>query len=54
MRDEANRWFEEARKDIETADILYKNGRYNASCFYAHQSAEKAVKALLYKVNEAP
>ncbi len=28
--------------------------RYNASCFYAHQAAEKAAKALLYSVNEAP
>lgn len=53
MREEAGRWFEEAKEDIETADILYKNGRYNACCFYAHQSAEKAVKALLYKINEA-
>ncbi|MEM2558790.1 MAG: HEPN domain-containing protein [Nitrososphaerota archaeon] len=54
MRNEALRWLEEAEKDLETAEILYKNARYNAACFYAHQAAEKAVKALLYNVNEAP
>ncbi|MEM4467022.1 MAG: HEPN domain-containing protein [Nitrososphaerota archaeon] len=54
MKNEALRWLEEAEKDLETAEILYKNARYNAACFYAHQAAEKAVKALLYNVNEAP
>jgi len=54
MRDEVLRWVGEAEKDIETAELLYKNARYNAACFYAHQAAEKAVKALLYNVNEAP
>lgn len=54
MRDEALRWLKEAGEDIETAEILYKNERYDAACFYAHQAAEKAVKALLYNVNEAP
>lgn len=54
MRNEARRWFEEALRDLETAEILYRNSRYNATCFYAHQSAEKAAKALLYKINEAP
>lgn len=40
--------------DYETASILHRERRYNASAFYAHQAAEKAVKALLYYVNEAP
>ena len=54
MRGEALRWLEEAEKDFETAEILYKNARYNAACFYSHQAAEKAVKAMLYSVNKAP
>lgn len=54
MRDEAIRWFSEAEWDLETAKILHEKGRYNAAVFYAHQAAEKAVKALLYSVNEAP
>lgn len=54
MRDEAIRWFSEAEWDLETAKILHEKRRYNAAVFYAHQAAEKAVKALLYSVNEAP
>ncbi len=54
MRDEALRWFDEALWDYETALILHREKRYNAAAFYAHQAAEKAVKALLYYVNEAP
>lgn len=53
MREEWRRWLDEAGWDLETAKILYQNGRYNASCFYAHQAGEKAVKALLYSINEA-
>ncbi|QOJ79246.1 HEPN domain-containing protein [Infirmifilum lucidum] len=54
MRDEALRWLSEAEWDYETATILHRERRYNAAAFYAHQSAEKAAKALLYYVNEAP
>lgn len=48
------RWLEEAEWDLETAEYLHRGGRFNAACFYAQQSAEKAVKALLYFVNESP
>ena len=54
MRKEAERWLEEALWDLGTAKILHEIGRYNASAFYAHQAAEKAVKALLFHINEAP
>ena len=54
IRGEALRWFSEAEWDYETASILHREKRYNAAAFYAHQAAEKAVKALLYYVNEAP
>jgi len=54
MKDEAIRRLKEALWDLETAHILHREERYNASCFYAHQAAEKAAKALLYSVNEAP
>lgn len=54
MKNEAYRWLNEALWDYETALILHREKRYNASAFYSHQSAEKAVKALLYYVNEAP
>ncbi len=54
MRDEGSRWFSEAMWDLDTAEILHNEKRYNAAAFYAHQAAEKAVKALLYYVNEVP
>ncbi|ADI31180.1 HEPN domain-containing protein [Staphylothermus hellenicus] len=54
MRNEAIRWLDEALWDYETALILHREKRYNASAFYSHQAAEKAVKALLYFINEAP
>ena len=54
MRGEALRWFSEALWDLDTAKILHREKRYNAAVFYSHQAAEKAVKALLYNVNEAP
>jgi len=53
MRRESERWLDEALWDLETARILHKNARYNAACFYAQQAAEKAMKALLYSLNEA-
>jgi len=54
LRDEASRWFSEALYDLETAEILYREKRFNAVAFYSHQAAEKALKALLYSINEAP
>ncbi len=54
MRNEALRWLDEARWDLDTAQILLREKRYNAAAFYAHQAGEKAAKALLYSINEAP
>lgn len=54
MKGEAIRWLDESLWDLETATVLHREKRYNAAVFYAHQAAEKAVKALLYYVNEAP
>ena len=54
MREEARRWLSESLWDLDTANILLREKRYNSAAFYAHQAAEKASKALLYHVNEAP
>lgn len=40
MREEAKKWFQQALEDLST-------GHYYASAFWAQQSAEKALKALL-------
>ena len=54
VRGEALRWFSEALWDLDVARVLHRERKYNAAAFYAHQAAEKASKALLYYVNEAP
>ena len=47
-RSEADRWFQEAQYDLETARYLAEGRRFNTACFVAQQAAEKAVKAFLY------
>ena len=42
-------WLSEARDDFETAEDLFKLKRYAKACFFAQQTAEKALKALLMK-----
>lgn len=46
LLEEARRWFEEAEYDIEAAEDVLEDGRFNWACFIAQQAAEKAVKSL--------
>lgn len=39
-------WLRQARADLESAHALKSVGRYEGCAFFAHQAAEKAVKAL--------
>jgi HEPN domain-containing protein len=45
---EAQRWFKQARADLEVVRTLYSAGHYAATCFHGQQAAEKALKAVLY------
>ena len=47
MREEAKNWWEQARNDLKTAKIMLKNSCYDSCAFYCHQSAEKALKAVV-------
>ena len=47
-------WLSEARNDFEMAEILLNSEKYNGAVFYYVQSAEKAIKALLYYHNLTP
>ena len=40
-------WIAFARRDVQAADILRRNGIYEESCFHSQQAAEKALKAFL-------
>jgi len=50
VRSDVVDWFEEAREELETAEQLFRLGRYAHACFHAQQSAEKALKALILHV----
>jgi HEPN domain-containing protein len=39
-------WLRQARADLESARALRSAGRYEGCAFFAHQAAEKAIKAL--------
>ena len=53
MNERTTNWLEEANWDLENAQILFENDRFNTVVFHCQQAAEKAVKALLYhnKIN---
>lgn len=54
MANERERWLAEAQGDLEIAEVLLREAKYNASAFYSQQSAEKALKAALYGLHEQP
>jgi len=45
---EAERWLEQARRDLDDAEFAASGARWNLTCFVAQQAAEKALKAYLY------
>lgn len=45
---QAERWLNTASEDLQAAQALHKAGFHAQACFYAQQSAEKAIKALWY------
>lgn len=45
---EAERWLEQARRDLDDARYAAAGSRWNLACFLAQQAAEKALKAYLY------
>jgi len=49
---ESKRWFEQAEYDLKTAQWNLKGELFAPACFWAQQSAEKAVKAFLYSKGE--
>lgn len=45
---EAERWLEQARRDLDDAEFAASGTRWNLACFLAQQAAEKALKAYPY------
>ena len=53
-RHQAQRGLQTAEEDLRAVQILLTGGMYAQACFYAQQSAEKAVKALWYLLDADP
>ena len=51
---EARRWWRQARRDLESAEINERHARHEVVCFLAQQAGEKALKAFLYAQGESP
>ena len=51
---EARRWWRQARRDLESADINAQHARHEVVCFLGQQAAAKALKAFLYAQGESP
>ncbi|MHB8604475.1 MAG: HEPN domain-containing protein [Thermoplasmatota archaeon] len=47
MKPETARWFAKATEDLDAARFLFDGEKFAQSGFFAQQSAEKALKALL-------
>lgn len=47
-RKEADRWFRQGERDLESARNSCRSGDHEWACFQVQQSAEKVLKALLY------
>jgi HEPN domain-containing protein len=50
MVERSEDWLRSAGHDLEMAESLSRNGFYDGACFFALQSAEKAIKALYQKL----
>lgn len=51
MANRANDWIEQARRDLQHAESDLRSSFHEWACFSAQQAAEKAVKAIFYKLN---
>ncbi|MBI3752547.1 MAG: HEPN domain-containing protein [Deltaproteobacteria bacterium] len=49
---EADRWFRQAENDLKAAQWCEQGGFYAQACFWAQQSAAKALRALLFMNKE--
>lgn len=52
MPNRAHDWLKQAERDLEQANDSRSAGRHEWACFAAHQSAEKALKALHLSHNQ--
>jgi len=49
---EASRWWRQALSDLALLSVIRQAGKYDTCCFLAQQTAEKALKAYLFRQGE--
>ena len=55
MSNKHEEWLKQADYDMDTADVMFNNGRYFYAVFMCHLSIEKALKGLYIKtLNHVP
>ena len=54
LRNKAQRWYTQARDDVEAAQALLSARKYAQTCFYAQQAAEKGMKAVWFLLDLDP
>lgn len=47
-------WLNEAINDISVSKILFREEKWNTVVYHSQQCAEKAIKALLFKLKQTP
>ncbi|MCL6557381.1 MAG: HEPN domain-containing protein [Firmicutes bacterium] len=53
MPERSKDWLNQAQRDLDSAAVMMQNGIFEWTCFVSQQAAEKAVKAVLQKMNAA-
>ena len=46
--------FEDAREHLESAELLFDNGKFRPACYHSQQCVEKALKALIIEKGQKP
>jgi uncharacterized protein len=54
VRDLTRAWIEDAREHLESAELLFENGKYRPACYHSQQCVEKTLKAALLEKGRKP
>jgi len=54
MRNITGAWIADAEEHLESAELLFENGKYRQACYHSQQCAEKVLKALIIEKGRKP